>query len=220
MVKLKETKKFTLTVEGETEKWYFEWLEKLINTNEDAEYKVSIIAKVQQNPSKFAKSQTSFSTPTIVHICDVESNEPVHKKKFLCILDQIDSANKLGKRIKYNLGYSNFTFELWIALHKVNCNGPLTNRSQYITHINRAFGENFEDLDQYKKENNFKRCISKLSLDDVKIAIEKSKQIMENNESDPGKKPIIYKKFKYYEDNPSLTIWEHVKIILDECGVK
>ena len=147
MVKLKETKKFTLTVEGETEKWYFEWLEKLINTNEDAEYKVSIIAKVQQNPSKFAKSQTSFSTPTIVHICDVESNEPVHKKKFLCILDQIDSANKLGKRIKYNLGYSNFTFELWIALHKVNCNGPLTNRSQYITHINRAFGENFEDLD-------------------------------------------------------------------------
>ena len=43
---------------------------------------------------------------------------------------------------------------------------------------------------------------------------------MENNESDPGKKPIIYKKFKYYEDNPSLTIWEHVKIILDECGVK
>lgn len=219
MPELKETKKYTFTVEGETEKWYFDWLEEQINACEDAAYRASIISKVQQSPSKFAKSQTSFSTPAIVHICDVESNEPEHKKKFTDILDQIDQSNKLGKKIKYGLGYSNFTFELWIALHKVNCNGPLTHRSQYLTHINRAFGEKFEDLDHYKKEDNFKRCLSKLTLKDVKTAIEKSERIMENNESDPGKKPVIYKKFKYYEDNPSLTIWEHVKRILDDCGV-
>lgn len=220
MAGLKETKKYTFTVEGETEKWYFNWLEKQINACEDAEYKVSIVAKVNKSPSKFVKSQTSFSTPSIVHICDVESNEPEHKKEFLDILDQIDGANKLGKKIKYDIGYSNFTFELWIALHRVNCNGPITHRSQYIGHINRAFGEKFEDLAHYKKEDNFKRCLSKLTLNDVKMAIGRAERIMLDNESDPGKKVVIYKKFKYYEENPSLTVWKYVKVILDACGVK
>lgn len=219
MPELKETKKYTFTVEGETEMWYFEWLKDQINACESAAYKVSIVAKVQKSPSKFAKSQTTYSTPSVVHICDMESNEPEHKKNFTDVLDQISNANKLGKKIKYDLGYSNFAFELWIALHKVNCNGPLTHRSQYLKHINRAFDEHFHDLDQYKVEDNFKRCLSKLTLDDVKSAVDKAKQIMDNNDTDPGKKPIFYKKFKYYEDNPSLTIWEHVKTILVECGI-
>lgn len=220
MLNLKETKKYTFTVEGETEKWYFDWLNKQINNCKDADYKVSIVAKVQQKPIKFAKSQTTFSTPSIVHICDIESNNLEHKEKFQDILDQIDQSNKLGKKIKYCLGYSNFTFELWIALHKVNCNGALTHRSQYLTHINKAFKENFISLDEYKKEDNFKRCLSKLTLEDVNNAIEKAKRIMETNETDPGKKPIIYKKFKYYDNNPSLTIWEYVDVIFDECGLK
>ena len=219
MPELKETKKYIFTVEGDTEQWYLEWLAKQINACENATYKATIVAKVQQNPSKFAKSQTTFSAPRIVHICDIESKDEEHKKKFTDVLDQIANANKLGKKIKYDLGYCNYTFELWIALHKVNCNGPLTHRSQYLSYINKAFDKHFENLDQYKEKENFERCLSKLTLKDVKKAIEKSKRIMENNESDPGKKPVIYKKFKYYEDNPSLTIWEHVKRILDDCGV-
>lgn len=30
----------------------------------------------------------------------------------------MESAQNLGKSIKYKLGYSNFTFELWMILHK------------------------------------------------------------------------------------------------------
>lgn len=219
MAERKETKKYTFTVEGETEKWYLEWLARQINDCESAVYKTSFVIKVQQNPSKFVKSQTTFSTPNVVHVCDVESNDPEHKCKFTGVMDQIDKANKLGKKIKYSLGYSNFTFELWIALHKVNCNAALSHRSQYLTYINCAFGEHFENLDQYKKEDNFKRCLSKINLKDVTSAVAKAFQIMESNRADPGKKPIIYKKFVYYEDNPSLTIWEYIKRILDECGV-
>ena len=60
MPERKETKKYTFTVEGETEKWYLDWLAEQINSCEEAKYKVSIVAKVQQSPSKFAKSQTTF----------------------------------------------------------------------------------------------------------------------------------------------------------------
>lgn len=40
MLELKETKKYTFTVEGETEKWYFDWLAKQINTSDNTAYKV------------------------------------------------------------------------------------------------------------------------------------------------------------------------------------
>ncbi len=45
-----ETKKYTLTVEGETEKWYFLWLNDQINKNEHRTYNAAIIPKVQQSP--------------------------------------------------------------------------------------------------------------------------------------------------------------------------
>ena len=34
----KETKKYYFTVEGETEKWYFEWLQRTINSTPAALY--------------------------------------------------------------------------------------------------------------------------------------------------------------------------------------
>lgn len=40
-----EIKKFTLTVEGETEMWYFNWLQDQINASPERKYNVSIDAK-------------------------------------------------------------------------------------------------------------------------------------------------------------------------------
>ena len=75
---------------------------------------------------------------------------------------------KQQKNIKYQLGYSNFTFELWIILHKKDCFGPFYNRKQYLVPIQQCFNEKFEDLEHYKQENTFKRCLEKLTLNDVK----------------------------------------------------
>ena len=102
------------------------------------------------------------------------------------------------KKIDYELGYSNFTFELWMVLHKKTCNGSFANRSQYLEPINQAYGEKFEDLAHYKREDNFKRCLSKLSLEDVKSAIGRAQAITENNKAG-GKKIITYMGYKYYK---------------------
>ena len=125
-------------------------------------------------------------------------------------------AERIGKSIKYHLGYSNFTFELWIVLHKTECNAPLTHRSQYLTPINRAYSEKFEDLHQYKHENNFKRILNQLTLEDVRQAIRRSKSIMQINE-EKGYVMQQYKKYRYYNENPSLSIWEVVAKIMEEC---
>ena len=130
----KETKKYIFTVEGETEQWYLYWLRDQINACEKAIYNVSIVASVQQSPKSYSKTINAKSTPTITHLCDIESNECEHVNKFKTILSEMAAVKKM-KKTQYTLGYSNFTFELWIILHKENCTGALVNRTQYLPRI-------------------------------------------------------------------------------------
>lgn len=211
------TKKFILTVEGETEQWYFQWLEGKINQCPDRTYNVAIVPKVQQSPKKFYKGAIARTTPVVYHICDMESNDPIHINKFKTILSEMKDAKK-QKNISYHLGYSNFAFELWMVLHKRNCNGSLTHRSQYLKSINKAYEETFENLDQYKHEDNFKRCLGKLSLADVRAAIKRAEDITANNAQN-GNLVLEFKGYKYYRDNPALSVHVVVREILEACGL-
>jgi len=217
MSERRDVRKYTFTVEGETEQWYLLWLRDQINACSKRKADVSVVVKVQQSPKKYAKSVITKATPSITHICDVESNDPVHVEKLQRILSEMKEAKDL-KNINYELGYSNFTFELWMVLHKKTFNSPLAHRTQYLEPINQAFGERFEDLDHYKREDNFKRCLSKLTLDDVKSAISRAEIITDSNKTD-GKTIIRYKGFSYYRDNPALSIHEAVHKMMIDCGL-
>lgn len=218
MAEKKEIRKYVFTVEGQTEKWYLEWLRDKINAAESSGFRVSIVLKVEQNPLKYAKSITAVSTPHITHLCDIEGSTKTDIEKFEGTLERLHDANKMGKKIDYQIGYSNLTFELWMILHKLDCNKAFSDRSQYLTQINRAYSERFESLKQYKEEQNFKRCLNQLELADVFSAVKRAKKIMDANES-AGKKQTTYKSFKYYRDNPALNIWEMINQILTECEV-
>lgn len=212
-----ETKKYTFTVEGETEQWYLYWLRDLINSCDDRIYNVAVDPKVQQSPRKFYKGVNAKTTPEVFHICDMESSDQVHVEKFRTILSEMKDA-KTQKRIDYRLGYSNFAFELWIVLHKRNCGGSLGHRRQYLNAINQAFGERFENLDQYKHEDAFKRCLSKITFEDVKAAVKRADAITKSNVTDQ-KTLVKYKGYSYYRDNPALSVHEVVKRVLKECGL-
>ncbi|MBT9776449.1 RloB domain-containing protein [Clostridium sp. MCC353] len=214
----KEKRTYYFSVEGETEKWYLDWLQNAINAAPEATYTVKLDCKIQKNPLARVKRLTILEKTEITHVFDRESEEPFHIKQFQTTLDQMKAAQAIGKSIKYKLGYSNLTFELWIVLHKADCNGPLTHRSQYLIPLNRAYGEKFENLEQYKQADNFKRVLGKLNLEDVRQAVRRAKDIMKRNE-DSGYKLQQYKGYNYYKQNPSLSIWETVEKILSECGI-
>lgn len=146
------------------------------------------------------------------------SEETVHVQQFRTALDRMKEAQNSGKNIKYQLGYSNFTFELWIILHKDNCNGHLAHRNQYLVPLNKAYEEHFENLDQYKHEDNFKRILKQLTLNHVWAAIRRSQAIMQRNQAD-GCVLQQYKGYKYYKENPSLSIWEAVEKNLLDCRI-
>lgn len=215
MIERKETRQYTLTVEGETEKMYFEWLQKEINNSENAKYKVKINSSIQQFPLSYIKNLNTKSTPFVVHICDIEGNSTEDIDKFRSVLSQLKDA-KEQKSIEYRLGYTNLTFELWMILHKKDCNGSLSDKSKYLNHINLAFNEHFNTLKSYKEEKNFIRCLSKLSLSDVQNAVKRAEKITQINK-EIGNTLKNYKGFRYYQDNPSLSIHEIVDEILKEC---
>lgn len=214
----RENHTYYFSVEGETEKWYLDWLQSKINGNLDAQYTVKLNSKIQKDPLARAKGLTILGKTEVTHIFDRESENPAHVQQFQTTLDRMKAAQNIGKSITYHLGYSNFTFELWMILHKADCNGSLTHRSQYLVPLNRAYEENFESLDQYKHEDHFKRLLKKLTIKHVCDAVQRSKSIMNRNEAS-GCIQQRYKGYQYYKENPSLSICEIVEKILIECNL-
>lgn len=218
MANRKSTRKYYFSVEGETEQWYLKWLQDMINGSEEASCKVSIDCPVKKNPLKHAKSLTVTKKTEVYHFFDYESNDPIHVKGFQDAVENMKKAEQLGKQIRYKSGYSNFTFDLWIILHMIDCNTTYFHRKQYITPINKAFGEKFEDMDEYKKESNFKRCLGKMQLSNVRDAIKRARKIMERNQEN-GYVLQRYKGYQYYKENPSLASWEAIEKIMEDCGL-
>ena len=213
-----ETLKYTFSVEGETERWYLEWLQNQVNSCSERKRNVSILGRVCQNPMKFAKTVNSKSTPSAVHLCDMESNEKEYEIRFRSVLDELKTANR-EKGIEYTLGYSNLTFELWMILHRKNCNAPINDRHQYLENINQVFGERFRSLTEYKREKDFKRCLSKLQLRDVFEAVKRAELIVERKKKRNEGDEVSYRGFRYYRNNPSLSIHESIGKILTESGL-
>lgn len=215
---MKKTKKYYFSVEGETEQWYLEWLQNTINSIPERKYNVKLDLKIEKDPLSRAKGITILEETEIIHIFDKESEEAIHQEQFYKTLTRMKEAQNIGRQIKYQLGYSNFTFELWIILHKIDFNTPLNHRSQYFSFINRAYGEQFNNLDDYKRENNFKQILKKLTIDNVREAIKRAKDIMNKNKEN-GYILENYKGYKFYKENPSLSIWEIIEKMLYECGL-
>lgn len=214
----KPNNKYNLSVEGETEKWYFEWLQKEINTCSTAAFTVSFGSlKIQKDPIKYAKSLTGIGKLTAVHICDKESNDQVHEIQFLNTLKKLKASRTIGKSLKYDLGYSNYTFDLWIILHKADCRRCFADRSKYIGTINSVYGEHFENMDEYKHEGNFRRILSRLTIEDVVGAVNRAKNIREYNMVNCTKMSIYG--YDYFDENPDLSIQNFVAKVLKDAGV-
>ena len=151
MIKRKRTLKYYFSVEGETEQWYLEWLHDQINNVPKAVNKVSFNKQIQKDPLKRAKSLSITDKVEIWHLSDYESSDEVHVKQFRETMDRMADTKNLRKQITYKYGYSNFTFDLWIILHKMDCRGSFLHRKQYITPINNAYNENFENMEDFKR---------------------------------------------------------------------
>lgn len=212
----KEKLTYHFSVEGESEKRYLDWLQRAINAEQRAKYMVKMDVKIQSDPVKRMKGMVVLGRTQITHVFDREGNDDVHARRFEMTLQRMKKAQDMGKNIRYTLGYSNFTFELWMILHKADCFAAKTHRGQYLAPLNQAYGQNFESLDQYKREGNFQRILDALTLEDVRDAIRRGEMITRRNQEQGF---VLQKQsgYSYYLENPSLSLWEVVKAIFTDC---
>lgn len=206
--------KFYLSVEGQTEAWYFEWLQKQINAQLAGTARVSFTIRVGVTPESMLKKVVFWGKARFIHILDVESSEYKHIKKFESHLKMMTDLMKKDKNIQYSLGYCNFSFELWMILHKSQCMSQLTDRKQYLWSINGLYHQKFESLKEYKEEQNFKKILTQLTLDDVIEAVKRADRITENNKK--YSKPQSFGRYEYFKDNPSLSVHEFIKEIFKQ----
>lgn len=211
--------KYYLSVEGETEKWYFEHLQMLINNKEELSYTVKFDIKINKSIISRAKSISAPYKVKVFHICDYESNDESHRIQFDNILNELRNVKKINRNINYKLGYNNFSFELWIILHKGKCAKHFSHRRQYLEKINEFYGENFESLTSYKEERNFNKILNQITLDDVIQAVKNGKEIRDINIKDSSQNYRKNGNFEYYTENPDMTIYECVGQVLSECGL-
>lgn len=220
---MKKVNSYYFSVEGENEKWYFEHLQNLINNSEESIFNVQFIIKIDKSPLSRIKAinvpvYSSQKLP-VFHVVDYESNSAEHTEQFKEMLDELKYIKTKRPSYNYKLGYSNFAFEVWLILHKRTGDFSVADRSKYIEQINSLYGTNFAKLKDNKNKDTFDKLLEQISLEDVKRAICNSRKIRPYQE-DIGHRMVEYKGFKYYRENPDLTVNECVEIILKECGIK
>lgn len=91
----KQTKKYYFSVEGETEKWYLEWLQKQINDSANLCFNVCFDIKVQKDPVAMVKSSVIFGGEDIFHFFDFESSAPCHLKSRNDTFRRLKEANTI-----------------------------------------------------------------------------------------------------------------------------
>lgn len=210
---MRETKKFYVSAEGETEKEYLDWLADMVCKHPQAKYNLNICVKVEQSPLRYSKTQIAFSNAIFSHICDIEGETDDHGKRFQTIIDEISYAQQ--KLRKYNLYYSNLSFELWIILHKEPCNTKYISNGAYLSKLNQVFHANFLSLDEFKNQKNLKACLNKFTLQDVCYAIKQAEALMKQRSQEDN--PILYRKESYFKSNPALSVHSLIKEILIQC---
>lgn len=211
-----QNNKYFFSVEGETEELYFKHLKNLILA-EEGRIANPVFVIHKDSPAKVAKKLPLILPVTITAVFDVEDADAAHRKRFENTLKEMRDAEKLGKTLKFDLGYSNIDFELWIILHKKDLFGTVENKAQYLKNINQVFGTKFEALREYKEERNFKQILSKITLDDVKDAIGRAEKITGQRKSEDNL--IKTYGYEWFDKNPALSVHCIVKKILSECGV-
>ncbi len=208
-IRRKEKLFFYICVEGECELWYFQHLQSLINQCRDAKYLVEFQIKKERSQKSFMKSYNPIRP--VFCVWDLEGTTNEDKNNLNRMFDEIIHTGVIP-------GYTHLSFELWIILHRGEMPGAKNKKKAYLSDINRLYEEHFESMKIYKTERNFKNILSKITLNDVEMAVGRGIRIREQNKQNHSSK-VQKGKYEIYTENPDLLLHECVGKILKDCGI-
>ncbi len=205
----KPVRHYYISLEGMTERFYFERLCELVNGASIHPYRVEFVVETANSPRRActrlrrrAESNGDVN-PVIRHIRDTESHS--ERKAFHAALREMRDC-------RMTLCYTNITFELWLILHKCRFAQSISDKRSYLKYINRFYGRSYGTLHEYKEAYNMRRMLASLTLADVTTAIENADSLMD--ERAKNSTPVEFCGFTYYSDNPSTTVQDFVRAVI------
>lgn len=224
----KESRQFNISVEGiNCEKMYFEHLAKLINSSDRSTYKLKVEPR-KMSPLEYAKrnaykpvdKRKGNKKIPYIHIQDIEDYyDEFQRTKFYGIINEMRTAENLFGII-YELGYSNYTFELWMLLHVADITYAVQDRHSYLAPINRWFHRYYTNIDEFKSHDEFQKILDEfVTLDSIALAINRADKIVHNN-IEERKIKETYKGITFFRDNPDVSVHNVVQMIFEVCEIR
>lgn len=209
-----------ITCEGETEVLYFQRLKELVDIEPACLMKLGCKITVSKEPCSKAKLQTTLSTTKWYHILDKEGSSNADMVTFENNLKNFRKVKAIRQNVKLYLGYSNVSFELWLIMHKSDERPHAYSSQDYLSKLKKLYNlPNIKNLEEFKKESNFKKVLQQITLDDIRRAIKNGKALEAENEA-YGFQPRKIHGFEYYEENPSTNMHRILEDILKDVGIR
>ena len=128
--------------------------------------------------------------------------------------NQIEFEKNVRLCSKVKIAYTSVNFDLWLLLHKKKYNKVVQSSHAYIDLIRKEYGLNVTT--DIKKEENIRKILQQINIEDVKVAINNANQIMKSKVRND--RIIINSQFFYY-DNPSMSINEFFEKLFVDIGI-
>ena len=131
--------------------------------------------------------------------------------------EKFKEAINLAKKEKVICAYSNFSFGLWIILHKEYETPTVTNSDDYYEKIKRIY--NLQSIEgSIKTEDNFKKVIEQITIEDVKRAIHNAQRLRKNRIENGN---VLYreKNGEIHYEQPYVEIDKFIEEILIKCNI-
>lgn len=199
-------KTYLCICEGQQEEMYLNHLASLIK---DFPKSVVRFNTIIDSPYRLNKTYEEYDSAAIF---DHDFNE-LEFRRGIEICDRLDSpsrSKKKGKRVYH--AYSNVNFDLWLILHKEDFNSPVYNNDAYIRDVKRVYSLGHRE--NIKKEDTIKKILGKITLGDVKQAINRADKIR-RMKIDTDK--MFVGATEYYS-NPDFSLHGFIKTVLKDCG--
>ena len=210
------------------------------NLNTLLEYSLNLLTRVDVLKKQYSNScynklfqglyNSYFDLISYIHcFCPLSSNNSFNLKSEKSDILSLNSNNHFStffnilssptldfsnKENKIELGYSNYSFDLWLLLHKEDYFAVVPNQKEYEDEIRRVYGLPAEE--SIKRGRKVERILEQIEWPDIKTAIERAEKIAIDNE---GRQENITAGNNIYYDNPDTQMHVLLKFLFKKVGV-
>ncbi len=197
-------------VEGQQEKMYLEHIEKLLT---DWPKKIVNFNIIIGGANRLKSSYTKYNCACLFD----HDLLPDRFEENLNICTKLNNQNKGSKKnpgFKVYAAYSSICFDLWLLLHRKFVSRPAASAEEYVDDVRKVY--DLPEEADIKSKDIMEKIVKKITLDDVKWAIENAQKI-KSRKLPEDRRIVAGTDISYYSD-PYFEIDSFIEKVINETG--